>query len=126
MKDNYINTISYIYLLLMLIGVSVISCDDYLDRKPLSDVTPSDYLWTEADLAAYAVGQYSFPSHSGWGPGVFSYDNHTDNQASSSYSNRWVPGEWRVPQSGGDGILFRFVIAIIFSKLLFLDGKKEK
>lgn len=102
MKDNYINTISRIYLLLILIGVSFISCDDYLDRKPLSDVTPSDYLWTEADLAAYAVGQYSFPSHSGWGPGVFSYDNHTDNQASSSYSNRWVPGEWRVPQSGGE------------------------
>ena len=74
---------------------------EFLDRQPLSDVTPEDYLNREADLAAYTVGQYRFPTHSGWNIGTFGYDNHTDNQASSGYSNIWAPGEWRVPQSGG-------------------------
>lgn len=77
------------------------SCDDYLDREPLSDVTPNDYLWSEADLAAYTINQYNFPSHGGWNSGTFASDNHTDNQVTSNYSNIWVPGEWRVPQSGG-------------------------
>ncbi|RCW31571.1 RagB/SusD family nutrient uptake outer membrane protein [Marinilabilia salmonicolor] len=100
MKNKHNNILWQVFLLLTVISFS--SCEDYLDRKPLSDVTPADYLWTESDLAAYAVGQYSFPTHGGWGPGTFGNDNHTDNQASSGYSNRWVPGEWRVPQSGGD------------------------
>ncbi|MCK3685597.1 RagB/SusD family nutrient uptake outer membrane protein [Maribellus sp. YY47] len=78
------------------------SCNDYLDRAPLSDVTPNDYLWSEADLAAYTINQYNFPSHGGWNSGTFATDNHTDNQVTSSYSNIWVPGEWRVPQSGGE------------------------
>lgn len=78
------------------------SCDDYLDREPLSDVTPNDYLWSEADLAAYTINQYNFPSHGGWNSGTFASDNHTDNQVTSNYSNIWVPGEWRVPQSGGE------------------------
>jgi hypothetical protein len=77
------------------------SCDDYLDREPLSNVTPNDYLWSEADLAAYTINQYNFPSHEGWNSGTFATDNHTDNQVTSNYSNIWVPGEWRVPQSGG-------------------------
>jgi hypothetical protein len=78
------------------------SCDDYLDREPLSNVTPNDYLWSEADLAAYTINQYNFPSHGGWNSGTFATDNHTDNQVTSNYSNIWVPGEWRVPQSEGE------------------------
>lgn len=81
--------------------LSLTSCEDFLDREPLSDVTPSNYLWNEADLAAYTIAQYDFPTHGGWGPGIYGFDNHTDNQATSDYSNRWAPGEWRVPQSGG-------------------------
>lgn len=75
------------------------SCE--LDREPLSDVTPNDYLNKEADLAAYTIGRYAFPSHGGWNIGTFGTDNHTDNQASSGYNRIWAPGEWRVPQSGG-------------------------
>lgn len=81
--------------------VALTGCNKYLDREPLSNVTPDKYLQSEADLAAYTIAQYSFPTHSGWGVGTFAIDNHTDNQAASGYSNRWVPGEWRVPQTGG-------------------------
>lgn len=78
------------------------SCEKYLDRAPLSSISPNDYLNTEADLAAYTITRYNFPSHGGWGLGTFANDNHTDNQANSGYATRWVPGEWRVPASGGD------------------------
>ena len=81
----------------------VAGCEkDFLDREPPSNVTPEGYLNTENDLAAYTVTRYNFPSHSGYSVGTFGHDNHTDNQASSGYNNRWVPGEWRVPQSGGN------------------------
>ncbi len=90
-----------IYAVILLLAVAFTSCNEYLDREPLSNVTPNDYLWHEADLAAYTINRYNFPTHGGWGPGTFSRDNHTDNQVTSEYNNRWVPGEYRVPQSGG-------------------------
>lgn len=83
------------------VAFGLTSCDDFLDRAPLSEVTPDAYLKTEADLAAYTIAAYSFPTHGGWGVGTFGYDNGTDNQATSNASNIWVPGEYRVPQSGG-------------------------
>lgn len=101
MKLRYNNTIQSL-LILCLSGLTLTSCNKYLDRAPLSSVTPNDYLNTEADLATYTLGRYNFPSHDGWGVGTFANDNHTDNQANSSYNNRWVPGEWRVGTSGGD------------------------
>lgn len=102
MNFKYKNTIQSL-LVLCLGGVVFTSCNKFLDRAPLSNVTPNDYLNTEADLAAYTLGRYSvFPSHSGWGVGTFGNDNHTDNQVNSTYSTRWVPGEQRVGASGGD------------------------
>lgn len=76
-------------------------CNDYLDRAPLSEVTPDAFLLTEADLAAYTVGAYQFPSHVGFSLGTFGIDNGTDNQATTNASNIWVPGEKRVSQTGG-------------------------
>jgi len=77
------------------------SCNKYLDREPLSDITPDAFLKTEADLAAYTINRYNFPSHGGFSVGTFGNDNHTDNQATAGYATRWVPGEYRVGQSGG-------------------------
>src|SRR3546814_6645013 len=99
MKKFIQYTIFYIIVGTTTLGLS--GCNDFLDRAPLSDVTPEDYLRTEADLAAYAIARYNFPTHGGWGVGNHGIDNHTDNKANSSYANRWVPGEWRVPQPAG-------------------------
>lgn len=91
-----------LYVVLALLGfLGITGCNEFLDREPLSDITPSNYFSSEADLAAYTVAEYNFPTHSGFNVGTFGNDNSTDNQASSGYSVRWVPGEWRVPQSGG-------------------------
>lgn len=91
-----------LFLSLAFLTLIAISCNDFLDREPLGTVTPSAYLWNESDLGAYAVKGYSiFPTHDSNYPGTFTIDNNTDNQASSSYNSRWVPGEWRVSQTGG-------------------------
>lgn len=85
---------------IVLLAISMVvfsSCSkDFLDREPIDQVTPDNYLWTDADLGAYALKQYNFQTHGG-GLGIWAADNHTDNQVSSGYSTRWIPGEWRVP-----------------------------
>ncbi len=98
---KYINKRHRILALLILLAAFGTGCNKFLDREPLSNVTPQNFLLSESDLAAYTINAYNFPTHGGWGPGTFGNDNHTDNQAQSSYATRWVPGEWRVPQSGG-------------------------
>lgn len=101
MKKSYINKIKQLFVAVLAFS-TLLSCNKYLDRAPLSDVTPSEYLNTEADLAAYTITRYNFPTHGGWGLGTFANDNGTDNQVTSGYATRWVPGEWRVGATGGD------------------------
>lgn len=111
----------YRLIVLCVTTTGLFSCNKYLDRLPLSNVTPSDYLNTEADLAAYTLGRYNFPSHGGWGIGTFANDNHTDNQATSSYASRWTPGEWRVPAVDGD-----WNFAQIFNINYFIENAVPK
>ncbi|MBK7099261.1 MAG: RagB/SusD family nutrient uptake outer membrane protein [Sphingobacteriales bacterium] len=101
MKKNIFNKYYFIGFLATLMAINT-GCNKFLDRAPLDKVTPDKFLNSESDLQAYTIAAYSFPTHDGWGVGTFGIDNHTDNQATTNYSNRWVPGEWRVPQSGGN------------------------
>lgn len=94
-----------IILLLILGGFTLLtSCEkDFLERAPLSSVTPESYLQDESQLAAYSIERYGMlPTHGQFTFGTFEIDNNTDNQASFGYDNRYVPGQWRVGQSGGD------------------------
>ncbi|WP_430811001.1 MULTISPECIES: RagB/SusD family nutrient uptake outer membrane protein [unclassified Carboxylicivirga] len=91
------------YTLLSLVTVVLMSsCNDFLDREPIDQVTPDTYLRTDADLGAYALKRYNFTTHAGAGLGIWAGDNHTDNQVTSSYSTRWIPGEWKVPDHYND------------------------
>lgn len=36
------------------------ACNDFLDREPLDEITPDNFLYTEADLASYAINLYPF------------------------------------------------------------------
>ncbi|ULB35027.1 MULTISPECIES: RagB/SusD family nutrient uptake outer membrane protein [Proteiniphilum] len=97
---------------LFLFGLVTSSCNDYLDREPLSQITPNTFLKTDNDLAAYAVNLYTiFPVHGVWGSvGTFGNDRHTDNQTSADYSTRWVPGQWRVPETDSNNDSWKFEI----------------
>lgn len=98
-----IRTILFKYSILSLFFIGLLtSCNDYLDREPLSDVTPDDFFENEGDLASYTISRYNFPTHAGFGAGTFSADNGTDNQAGPGGSNIWVPGEVRVGTNEGD------------------------
>lgn len=92
------------YILILCFGVFgiVSSCNDFLDQEPLSSITPEQYLWDESQLAAYAIARYdSLPTHRNFNFGTFGLDAHTDNMAAPSSINKYVPGEWKVPQNGG-------------------------
>lgn len=81
------------------------SCEDFLDREPMSSVIPENYFNTASNLQAYTNNFYGlFPTHSNnmWALGTFSDDNGTDNQAAYDYSNQYVPGLWTVPASSGN------------------------
>lgn len=85
-----------------LAAMPLASCNEFLDREPLSSITPEAYFNRESDLAAYTLAQYNFATYSGYDLSFINSDNNTDNQASSSGSTAmWVPGEKRVAASGG-------------------------
>lgn len=91
---------------MLLLGVTLglTSCDDYLDKEPESNVTPASFFTSADDLAAYTVNLYGVLTSiapGSYGMSTFAYDNATDNQAGTDYSSRWVPGNWKVGQSGG-------------------------
>ncbi len=79
------------------------SCDDFLDRAPLDEITPEAYFTTADHLSAYSISQYNsiFSYHSGFSQGIGTGDTNTDNAASSSHSNAFEKDRWKVPQSGG-------------------------
>ena len=94
MYKNIISIIGEISLLFC-----IISCNDFLDQEPLSDISPENYLVEASQLEAYANGLYTDiipPS-----PHNLLKDEHTDNQAAVSFSNKYVPGQWKVPQTDG-------------------------
>jgi hypothetical protein len=93
------------YRIQFMFGVSMIclfaACNDFLDREPLSQIMPEAYLNEESQLAAYAINLYPdmFVSELDF----FTSDTHSDNMASSQgYDNRYVPGEWKTGQTGGN------------------------
>lgn len=98
-----------------------LSCNKFLDREPLSNITPEQYFNQESDLAAYTISYYSFPSHSGYSIGTFGYDNGTDNQAGVNPNSWWIKGQIRVPQ-GTDGYNFGNIRALNY----FIDKIEGK
>lgn len=46
------------FLILLLLGVTITSCDDFLEPTPLSAITADSYFTTEAELEAGAVNMY--------------------------------------------------------------------
>ena len=92
-------------------SVGLIGCNKFLDREPLSNITPQQYFNTESDMAAYTISYYNFPTHGGYSIGRFKADNGTDNQADRSPNAAWLKGQWHVP-TGTDGYDFGNIRAI--------------
>ena len=95
--------------LLLIIGVlalTLTSCDDFLDREPLDQIGPNQYLSSESDLASFPINYYNslFSTHGGWSTGIGRLDDHTDNQATSNPNlGLYEPGNRLVPENGDLG-----------------------
>lgn len=84
--------------------VAASSCNDFLDMKPLDQVTPDEYFNTADQVAAYSISQYNslFSTHSGYSAGTVNNDKNTDNMVAGGYSQAYFEkGQWRVPNTGG-------------------------
>ena len=116
MKNMRLQIKSIMTITALIVGnICLVSCEDFLDREPLDEVTPDVYLTKEDHLASYSLKAYSydddgnslvFSTHSGWNAGTVRDDLHSDNMASTNTSyDWWVPGNKRVPnkaaESGG-------------------------
>lgn len=88
-----------IFAVIFSISTILPSCEDFLDREPLSTVSPKIYFTDASQLESYVNSLYTpiLPSHESWGYGMFSKDKDTDNQANYVSSDLYADGYFRVP-----------------------------
>ena len=96
------NIVSNIVLIIAICSLS--ACDDFLDREPLSDVSPDIYFTDHTHLLAYTDRMYAaiLPNSAGNSYGIYANDQGTDNQIGMTAQDRFYEGQWKVPHSGGD------------------------
>lgn len=82
----------------ILVGFTIISCNDMLDITPPSSITPEDYLTEESQLDSYIIARYGVLPNAGGGVGL---DNGTDNEAGMGFSSNYTDGDKKVPEKGG-------------------------
>ena len=93
----------------IIIGLSIVlqgllfsSCNDFLDKEPLSSLSPSQYLTTEASISSYAANLYSIlPVHGSGGYGTFANNSGTDDMTHTNPQQKYASGYWKVSQTGG-------------------------
>lgn len=76
---------------------------DFIDLKPESSITPSDFFNDESQLASYSINLYANVLYQpGYGSYFYSCDRNTDSQISNSYSDAYTKSQYKVPQGGGN------------------------
>lgn len=90
---------------------SLVSCDDFLDREPLADVSPEIYFTDASQLASYANSLYKdiLPSHTEWSYGIYGEDSGTDNQTGLDANDRYTADRWKVPNTEDSDWKFEWI-----------------
>ena len=90
-----------LYAVALSAGMVATSCDDFLDREPITNITPESYFKQDSELAAYTINYYNniFGIPDGqYNAGPANWDDETDNSvvgdASLGYfaDNQWLVG----------------------------------
>lgn len=82
---------------------TAISCTKFLDKEPVSEMTPELFFTQAENLNSYTLTlYYQLPYHSSTGYGTFESDRHTDDCAYMTPDDMWAPGYWKVGESGGN------------------------
>lgn len=86
------------------VTVSLTSCNDFLDREPLSAVTPNEYFTTADQLAAYSISKYTtLFNEVHYMRNPVNLDGGTDNMVVGNASLQYYEkGYWKVPETSGD------------------------
>ncbi|MCI1647702.1 MAG: RagB/SusD family nutrient uptake outer membrane protein [Bacteroides sp.] len=119
MKSNKFNLI---YKSIFIIGLIFTSCEDFLDKEPMSNILPEQYLSSASQLENYVNKYYgNLPSHGNWSYGIYGNDNNTDNQAGVSIDSKYTSDLWKVGQSGGNWSFgniyaYNYFFSQVFSK----------
>ena len=95
----------YIYPIVATMGFLPLSCNDFLDREPISSITPAQYFNSADELGAYAANYYTsvIPSYAdAYAAGPLNVDSDTDNMVhGEANTTLFAPNRWLVPSSGG-------------------------
>ena len=77
---------------LVTLAGALTSCNDYLEKEPLSSIPPEKYFTSETDLQNYCDGRYTeiLPGHDNWSYGIYGKDDQTD-----MMTKRWVDNKYQ-------------------------------
>lgn len=92
----------YQFILVASLAAGFTSCEDFLDRQPLSSVAPDVYFTDVSHLQSYTDDVYPriLPSYQ---YGYYRNDDaNTDNQIRPTAPDYFFEGQWKVPHDGGD------------------------
>lgn len=93
--------------LLVLGGAGFTSCNEFLNREPITAITPDAYFATSSHMASYVMNYYA--SHltntqgsalyhqTAWNAGLAINDDNTDNYVKDDASLTYFGGNWQVP-----------------------------
>ncbi|MDR1763857.1 MAG: RagB/SusD family nutrient uptake outer membrane protein [Dysgonamonadaceae bacterium] len=97
MKFKYI----YLSIAAMAVVFTTTSCEDFLDREPMSTIAPETYYSTAAQLEANLNDEYPnvLPAFGQWTYGIYGEDADTDNQIGVTANDRYTADRWKVPHS---------------------------
>jgi len=102
MKYNHIHLLLFSAVMLLFS-----SCGDLLDQEPISDNVDKGFFTAENQLEPYCNAKYNLlPDHyttSTYGLGYFAVDNNSDDMASTSQNNNFLPQTIKVPSTGSYG-----------------------
>lgn len=90
--------------LLFAAALTFVSCDDFLDRQPMSDNVDEGFFTQENQLQPYCNKKYDLlPDHTGNGLGCFEIDNNSDDMAPLTPNSNFIPQQIKVAASGSYG-----------------------
>lgn len=107
------------------VAVALTSCNDFLDKEPMSNASPEQYFSDAAQLADYTNKIYAdiLPSHNNqYSYGIFADDNNTDNQTGVGIHDRFTPDRWKVAQKEDNDWKFELIYRCNF----FLETALER
>lgn len=103
----------FLYLGVLSAGLLATSCEDFLDRAPITNITPEQYFKQDTELAAYTLNYYTSVLKSpagGFNAGAINWDDETDNMVVGSGEVRYYDHQWLV--GSGQALSFGNIRAI--------------